>query len=55
MEYIGEIVCTMMGLNESKYQYVLDSMTEQDWKIAHETNERRKAEQAHQARGGSDV
>ena len=42
MEYIGEIVCTMMGLNESKYQYVLDSMTEQDWKIAHETKNAKK-------------
>ena len=44
MEYIGEIVANMMGLNESKYQYVLDSMDENDWKIARENQEKREKE-----------
>ena len=41
MEYVGEIVCTMMGLTESKYQYVIDSMDENDWRRARENEKRR--------------
>lgn len=52
MEYVGEIVANIMGLNESKYQYVLDSMDENDWKIARENNEKRIAEQKLRAAGG---
>lgn len=33
VEYIGEGVATVMGLNESKYQYVIDSMSENDWYV----------------------
>lgn len=46
MEFVGEIVCNIIGLNESKYQYVLDSMDENDWKIAKENDERRTSEAA---------
>ena len=55
MEYVGEIVANMLGLNESKYQYVLDSMDENDWRIAHENNERRIAQEKLRAAGGSVV
>ena len=41
MEYVGEIVCNLMGLTESKYQYVIDSMDENDWRIARELEKRR--------------
>ena len=41
MEYVGEIVCTMMVLTESKYQYVIDSMDENDWRRARENEKRR--------------
>ena len=34
VEYIGEMVATFMGLNESKYQYVIDTMDERDWEEA---------------------
>ena len=44
MEFVGEIVCNIIGLNESKYQYVLDSMDENDWKIAKENEEKRTSE-----------
>ena len=41
MEFVGEIVCNILGLNESKYQYVIDSMDANDWKLAKENEERR--------------
>ena len=41
MEFVGEIVCNIFGLNESKYQYVIDSMDADDWKLANENEERR--------------
>ena len=43
LEAAGEFVAGVLGLDESKYQYVIDSMTEQDWKIARMTEQRRLA------------
>lgn len=31
MESIGEVVSNVLGLNESRVQYVIDGMTEDDW------------------------
>lgn len=46
-ERVGEVVANASGLNSSRYQYVTDSMTEEDWKIAKEIHEekRKKREQ----------
>ena len=52
MEFIGEIVANVMGLNESKYQYVLDSMDENDWRIARENQEKRENERKLREDGG---
>jgi tRNA A37 threonylcarbamoyladenosine dehydratase len=41
MEFVGEIVCNVMGLTESKYQYVIDSMDANDWKVAREIEKRK--------------
>jgi len=43
LEAAGEFVASVLGLDESKYQYVIDSMTEEDWKIARMTEARRLA------------
>ena len=53
LEFIGEIVANIMGLNESKYQYVLDSMDENDWRIARENQEKRENEQRLREAGGN--
>lgn len=34
MEYVGEVVAGMLGLDDSKFQDVIDNMTEEDWRIA---------------------
>jgi len=44
LEMIGEAVANVIGLNDSKYQWVIDSMDEDDWRIAKEVQSRRKAE-----------
>lgn len=44
VEYVGEIVATFLGLNESKYQYVMDQMTEEDWRIAREIHAKRECQ-----------
>jgi len=43
LEAAGEFVASVLGLDDSKYQYVIDSMTEEDWKIARMTEARRLA------------
>mmetsp|Transcript_13628 Transcript_13628/g.13194 ORF Transcript_13628/g.13194 Transcript_13628/m.13194 type:complete len:135 (+) Transcript_13628:88-492(+) len=53
IEYIGEIVANVMGLNDSKYQDVIDQMDENDWRIAKENHARKEQEyQMRQAGGG---
>lgn len=44
-ETIGEVVANVLGLNESKYQYVIDGMTEEDWKVAREIQAKRQREE----------
>ena len=41
MDYIGEIVCHVLGLDESRYQYVIDGMDENDWRQAREIQDRK--------------
>ena len=41
MDYIGEIVCHVLGLDESRYQYVIDGMDENDWRQAREIQARK--------------
>eukprot|EP00519_Triparma_laevis_P013541 CAMPEP_0182490566 /NCGR_PEP_ID=MMETSP1321-20130603/383_1 /TAXON_ID=91990 /ORGANISM="Bolidomonas sp., Strain RCC1657" /LENGTH=160 /DNA_ID=CAMNT_0024692773 /DNA_START=96 /DNA_END=578 /DNA_ORIENTATION=- len=43
-EYAGEVIAHVFGLNESRYQYVMDNMTKEDWEKAHKVNEEREAE-----------
>jgi hypothetical protein len=43
-EYVGEIVANVIGLNESKFQYVMDSMTEEEWAEARRINDLRQAQ-----------
>lgn len=40
-EFIGEVVAQVLGLNQSRYQYVMDGMSEEDWKKAQKVNEER--------------
>jgi hypothetical protein len=46
MERIGEVVAGVLGLEDSKFQYVIDGMTEEDWKEAIEVNKLREEENA---------
>jgi hypothetical protein len=52
METVGEVVANVLGLNESKFQYVIDQMTEEDWAIAKEVHEKRLIEEANKAKEG---
>jgi phenylpyruvate tautomerase PptA (4-oxalocrotonate tautomerase family) len=45
MQGIGEVIASILGLNESKFQYVIDNMSDEDWKIAREVQARREREQ----------
>jgi FAM177 family len=47
VEYVGSIVATFLGMNESKYQYVLDQMTEEDWKKAREIHAQRELQSSY--------
>jgi hypothetical protein len=38
-EYCGEVVANLLGINESRYQYVMDNMSEEDWERARKVNE----------------
>ena len=48
MQTIGEIIASILGLNHSKYQWVIDNMTEEDWKIAREVHRRKEAARLNQ-------
>ena len=49
----GEVVANVIGLNNSKFQYVLDSMTEEDWKIARAVQAQREQQIADRATGAA--
>jgi len=36
MEYVGEVVANVLGINQSRYQYVIDFMNEKDEQEAQE-------------------
>jgi len=55
METVGEVVANVLGLNESKYQYVIDQMSEEDWKVAREVHAKKLQEEAARKTGGGDV
>ena len=42
MEKVGETVADVVGLNDSKFQYVIDSMTEEEWENAQKVNQERE-------------
>lgn len=44
MEYVGEVMVSLLGLDESRYQYVIDGMTEEDWEIARQVRDKRLRE-----------
>ena len=45
-EYAGEVIASVFGLNQSRYQYVMDSMDKEDWERARKVNEEREREWA---------
>lgn len=47
VEYVGAGVATFLGLNESQFQYVIDQMSEEDWKVAREVHARRELENSY--------
>ena len=53
-EFVGEMVANVLGLNESKFQYVIDGMSEEDWKVAREVQAQREKEEREQ-KDGKDV
>lgn len=46
MEMIGEVLVSLLGLDQSRYQYVIDGMTAEDWERAREVQKRREEEYA---------
>ena len=44
MESVGNVVVSILGLDQSRYQYVIDGMTQEDWKIAKEVQQKRDLE-----------
>ena len=46
LQDVGEVVASVLGLNDSKFQYVIDNMSEEDWRVAREVNRRREAQLA---------
>ena len=43
-EYAGEVLAHVFGINESRYQYVMDTMSKEDWEKAKKVNEERERE-----------
>ena len=43
IEYVGETVASVLGLDESRFQYVIDSMEKADWEIAIANENKRRA------------
>jgi hypothetical protein len=46
MEAIGGFVSDLLGLEDSRFQYVIDSMTEEEWAVARTVAARREKEDA---------
>lgn len=46
IEYVGEAVVSILGLDDSHYQEMLDNMTEREMEIAREVHEEREKEYA---------
>ena len=44
MESIGNVVVSVLGLDQSRYQYVIDGMTQEDWKLARQVQQKRDLE-----------
>ena len=42
LQNVGEGVADFLGLNDSKFQYVIDTMTEEDWRKAEEVDKTRR-------------
>ena len=55
VEYVGEAVATFMGLNEAKYQYVIDTMDERDWEEARRIQALRAAQDSQMRPESSDA
>ena len=45
MESIGEVVANLLGLNESKFQYIIDGMSEEEWEVARQVQAERLREE----------
>lgn len=46
MDYIGETIVGVLGLDDSKFQYVMDGMDKEDWEKAVEIDRERRLEDA---------
>jgi hypothetical protein len=44
LEGIGETIADVIGLDDSKFQYVADSMTDEDWERARAVQQQREEE-----------
>ncbi len=44
MESVGNVVVSVLGLDQSRYQYVIDGMTQEDWKLAKQVQQKRDLE-----------
>ena len=46
LEAAGELVAGILGLNESRFSYVIENMTDEDWKVAKRVHAKREAQLA---------
>lgn len=46
MDYVGETVVGILGLDDSKFQYVMDGMDKEDWQKAVDIDRERRLEDA---------
>jgi hypothetical protein len=46
LQIAGEFVAGVLGLDESRYNYVINNMTEEDWKVARKVQAKREAQLA---------
>ena len=45
-ESVGGVAASVLGLNESRYAYVTDTMTEEEWEEARRINKERRKQRA---------
>lgn len=46
MEYVGEVVAGVLGIDDSKFQWVMDGMSQEEWEAAQAVAAERQAQDA---------